>query len=98
MAEPACSPVRSNATATFAASSVKPCSSARGTLACPAAAMIAASPSAATGIRVDISRTDLPIAWNASGVGKSTTLRTSAMADSKRTAAPTAPIKGRATA
>ncbi|MNR18160.1 hypothetical protein D3C85_1348730 [compost metagenome] len=93
---PASSAVVSKATPILPASSAKPISSARGILACPAAATMAAKPSAAIGIRVVSVRMSSDICANCWGVSKSTTLRTSSMASSKLTAMPPAAISGAA--
>ena len=79
---PASSALLSNATPIFAASSAKRTSSWRGMDAWPAAATILAISAGSIGRRMERFSTSRPIWANCCGVLKSTTLRTSAIADS----------------
>ena len=94
---PAWSPVRSKATPIFAACSANSVKSCFATPDCAAAAIMAAMPSAAMGMRPAMSRIVSPIASISARDSKLTTLPTSAIADSKAMAcaeaSPSAPSK-----
>ena len=83
MLSPACSADISNATDILAMVSVNFCRSLRGTPNCPPAAVIFANSPAAIGIFLVMPRISRSICLNCSGVSKSTTFLTSAIADSK---------------
>ncbi len=84
---PACAPVRSKATPIFAACSANPVKSCLAMPDCPAAATIAAMPSAVIGIRPAMSMISLDMARNSACVSKFTTFPTSAIALSNLIAA-----------
>ena len=94
---PASAPLKSKATPIFAACSANSVKSCFATPDCPAAAIMAAMPSAAIGMRPAMSRIVSPIASISACVSKLTTLPTSAIADSKAMACdeanPSAPSK-----
>ncbi|MNO67512.1 hypothetical protein D3C76_583180 [compost metagenome] len=95
---PDSSAVWSKAMPIFTAASAKPSSSSRAMPDCPPAATILAMSVAAMGNRSDIRPMSSPISLNWPGVSKFTTLRTSAICDSKSMAARAPAMNGAAMA